>query len=627
MSWATTFNSGNMGNNLSNKMANIKLDTTVDTAEIQAKINEHFKPVQTTGQTTNVQNNSQMQPQTTFNGGIQQDAFVQNNQMAQNQTFTPYQPQMPNYQNISYNQPMQYMQPNVQYYQPVYPQAQAYYPQSTAYSMPINQYQPVQNSQTYTPQQVETAYSRNAVETASGVGQNLNTDSASYIPNFNGESDGGIEKLQMAYAGARANQGVISKGIDTIKSLFSMKGTSKSAKNAIENYQKGTISYNEAMKEIETFEEKSKTSTDSITSAFSAIGAFTGAAIMKAKGGTTAKMFALAVGLGAGIKTLMGVGERGTNQVSGDALDATKLFKDLAQGSINGAITGGVSIAASNPSKISTTSSGALTGAISGSLMGVTDYSINCVDENKEFSINDMISQSIKYAVGGLMLGAGTGALTGKVLNKKITNVDIKTGANADDAVQNAAKGAKEAKAEYKASSNAASGGAAEATKQKASQKATNSTKESAKTAKNSQGTNAQGAAASAKASGAEASSELTFANIEKAMKTNKAGRYSSKEVLDDCTGALQKAMKLEKDPEILSLYEQFQKAATAKEKSRLLGKMYKKVAIKYHPDVTTVDNAADAFNLYSNIFGSRGKTGGKKGLLYYYAELAQKAA
>ena len=110
-------------------------------------------------------------------------------------------------------------------------------------------------------------------------------------------------------------------------------------------------------------------------------------------------------------------------------------------------------------------------------------------------------------------------------------------------------------------------------------------------------------------------------------MKTNKAGRYSSKEVLDDCTGALQKAMKLEKDPEILSLYEQFQKAATAKEKSRLLGKMYKKVAIKYHPDVTTVDNAADAFNLYSNIFGSRGKTGGKKGLLYYYAELAQKAA
>ena len=189
MSWAAEFNSGNLGNNLSNKMANIKLDTTVDKAEIQAKINEPCKPYQTTWQTKTVQNNVQMQQQTTFNGGIQQDTFVQNQQMVQNQTFTPYQPQMPNYQNISYNQPMQYMQPNVQYYQPVYPQAQVYYPQSTAYSMPINQYQPVQNSQTYTPQKVATAYSQNAVETTSETGHNLNTDSASKITKFNEASE------------------------------------------------------------------------------------------------------------------------------------------------------------------------------------------------------------------------------------------------------------------------------------------------------------------------------------------------------------------------------------------------------------------------------------------------------
>lgn len=560
MSWAAEFNSGNLGNNLSNKMANIKLDTTVDTAEIQAKINEHFKPVQTTGQTTNVQNNVQMQPQTTFNGGIQQDTFVQNQQMVQNQTFTPYQPQMPNYQNISYNQPMQYMQPNVQYYQPVYPQAQAYYPQSTAYSMPINQYQPVQNLQTYTPQQVETAYSQNAVETTSATGQNLNTDSASYIPNFNGESDGGIEKLQMAYAGARANQGVISKGIDGIKSLFSIKGTSKSAKDALKKYENGTISYNEAIKEIENFKEKSKSSTDAITSAISAVGSFAGSSLMKAKGGTTAKMLAIAVGLAAGIKTLAGIGERGTNQVSGDALDATKLFKDLAQGSINGAITGGVSIAAADPSKISTTSSGALTGAISGSLMGVTDYSINCVDDNKEFSINDMVSQSLKYAIGGAMLGAGTGALTGKLLNQKTTEA-------ASSSVLNDV-----------------------------------SKKEQSATV-------------------------LTYDSIEKSMKTNARGTYESKEVIADCTEALEKTMKLENDPEIISLYEKFKSAATDKEKYSILNKMHKKIAVKYHPDLSVVDDAEKALNLYNNIFGSKGKVGGKKGLLYYYAKLAKQAA
>lgn len=556
MSWATTFNSGNMGNNLSNKMANIKLDTTVDTAEIQAKINEHFKPVQTTGQTTNVQNNSQMQPQTTFNGGIQQDAFVQNGQMAQNQTFVPYQLQAPNYQTIPNNAGTQYVGP-MQYYNPSYQNVQTYYPQNSGYMAQAPQYQPVQNVQTYQPQQVETAYSQNAVETASGVGQKLNTNSATYVPNFNGLSEGSFEKLQTSYIEAKASQGLISKGIDTIKSLFSMKGTSKSAKKAIENYQNGAISYNEAMKEIENFEEKSKTSTDSITSAISAIGAFAGASIMKAKGGTTAKMFALAVGLGAGIKTLMGIGERGTNQVAGDTLDATKLAKDLAQGSINGAITGGVSIVSAKPSMVSTTSSGALTGAISGSLMGVSDYSINCIDENKEFSINDMIIQSLKYAVGGLMLGAGTGAITGKLLNKK---------------------GAEQIAA---------------------------GTKEMAQT-KN---------------------LPLSYENIGKTMKTNSSGNYTGDEVIEDCTEALNKAMKLEKDSEIISLYEQFTKAGTAKEKSDLLNKLYKKLAVKYHPDTTTVQNAQDAMKLYTEIFGAKGNVGGKKALLYYYGELAKQAA
>lgn len=556
MSWATTFNSGNMGNNLSNKMANIKLDTTVDTAEIQAKINEHFKPVQTTGQTTNVQNNSQMQPQTTFNGGIQQDTFVQNNQMAQNQTFVPYQLQAPNYQTIPNNAGAQYVGP-MQYYNPSYQNVQTYYPQNSGYMAQAPQYQPVQNIQTYQPQQVETAYSQNAVETASGVGQKLNTNSATYVPNFNGLSEESFEKLQTSYIEAKASQGLISKGIDSIKSLFSMKGTSKSAKKAIENYQNGAISYNEAMKEIENFEEKSKTSTDSITSAISAIGAFAGASIMKAKGGTTAKMFALAVGLGAGIKTLMGIGERGTNQVAGDTLDATKLAKDLAQGSINGAITGGVSIVSAKPSMVSTTSSGALTGAISGSLMGVSDYSINCIDENKEFSINDMIIQSLKYAVGGLMLGAGTGAITGKLLNKK---------------------GAEQIAA---------------------------GTKEMTQT-KN---------------------LPLSYENIGKTMKTNSSGNFTGDEVIEDCTEALNKAMKLEKDSEIISLYEQFTKAGTAKEKSDLLNKLYKKLAVKYHPDTTTVQNAQDAMKLYTEIFGAKGNVGGKKALLYYYGELAKQAA
>ena len=555
MSWATTFDSGNMGNNLSNKMANIKLDTTISQSEIQAKINEHFKPVQGNGQTANVQNVNQ--PQMTFNGGVQQDTFAQNQPMMQNQTFVPYQPQMPSYQNIAYSQPVQYVQQNMQYYQPVYPQTQAYYPQNVAYTAPINQYQPVQNTQTYAPQQIEKAYSQNATEASSTTGQNLNTDSKSYVPNFNGASEGGYEKLQTTYMSLTAKQGIISKGIDTVKSLFSMKGTSKSAKKALEKYQNGIISYNEAMKEIENFKEKSKASTDAITSAFSAVGSFVGASVMKAKGGTTGKIIALAVGLGAGIKMLMGIGERGTNQIAGDSLDSVSLAKDLAQGLINGAITGGVYTATSNPSKISTASSGALTGAISGSLMGVSDYSINCIDENKEFSINDMLSQSLKYALGGTIIGAGAGAGTGKLLNK-------------------------------------------------CNQTTVNSASSSIVQSEN---------------------GKLTFDSIKKSMKTNEAGNFSDKEVIGDCTQALQNAIKLEDDPEIISLYDKFISSSSDGEKLSALNKLYKKLASKYHPDISTAKDAESAWQLYSNIFGAKGNVGGKKALLYYYGELAKQAA
>ncbi len=581
MSWAAEFNSGNMGNNLSSKMANIKLDTTVNQAEIQAKINEHFKPVGTS------QNNSQ----TVQNNTAVQDVYTNLQLQPQVQTYTPYQNVAPNYQNIQYQQPIQYMQPNMQYYN--YQQMPAYQPPQAGFSMPVTvpcqqpvymqpnmqyynyQQMPVyQPQQAYVPQQVETAYNAaNTPDASFQNGQNLDTDTSKYIPNFNGSSEGSLENLQASYMNARMSQGVISKGIDGIKSLFSMKGTSKSAKKAIEKYQMGTITYNEAMNEVKKFSDKSKSSTTMLTSALSAIGGFVGAAAMKSKGGTTGKIIAAATVLGSGIKALAGLGERSTNSIKGDSLNAANIVKDLAQGAINGAITGGVGVLTSSSSKISSASQGSVTGAISGSAIGITDYSIDCLtDKEKSFSFNDMIIQSLKYAIGGAVIGAGTGALTGKIFKN---NPEMQ-------------------------STGAASAG---------------------------NGANAAGAASGTKPVKTQSSAELTYENITKEMKTNASGHYTQTEVVDDCTQALGRAVKLENDSEITSLYEKFQKADTAQEKLSALDKMYKKLAHKYHPDVTTEQNAQSAWNLYSEIFGTKGNVGGKKALLYYYGNLVKQAA
>ena len=444
MSYATTFNGGNsMAVDLSNKAAGIRLDTTVSPAEIQAKIKEHYPNLQN-------QNLINMQTPLSYDTFQNQPQIINSNQAVQYNPYqTPYQapyqvPYQAPYQNYQmtasypvYQQPVQNVQ--TPYYnnmpQPVYQTAQTSYiqpqtvnntpyvqtAQNTAYIQPNTQ------ASYSVPQpalyDTTSAYQNNTSQNTQPSGQNLDINSNNYLPDTVFETNN-PQGLEAYYAEVSNKEGIISKGIDKIKSLFNMKGSSKDAQSAIEQYNGGLISYDEAMNKIKEYENKQSSSTGAVTTALSAIGAYIGSAYTASKGSSSGKAAMIAALIGAGVKMFAGVLDRSTNKTAGDNLSAKELISDVSKGAIAGAITSGASSLSSDKFIVPSGSNGAITGAITGAATGITDYSIDTIKNGSEFSINDMISNSVKYAAGGTAIGALTGKISSKFIktNPKIIN-------------------------------------------------------------------------------------------------------------------------------------------------------------------------------------------------------------
>lgn len=444
MSYATTFNGGNsMAVDLSNKAAGIRLDTTVSPAEIQAKIKEHYPNLQN-------QNLINMQTPLSYDTFQNQPQIINSNQAVQYNPYqTPYQapyqvPYQAPYQNYQmtasypvYQQPVQNVQ--TPYYnnmpQPVYQTTQTSYiqpqtvnntpyvqtAQNTAYIQPNTQASySVPRPALY---DTTSAYQNNTSQNVQPGGQNLDINSNNYLPDTVFETNN-PQGLEAYYAEVSNKEGIISKGIDKIKSLFNMKGSSKDAQSAIEQYNGGLISYDEAMNKIKEYENKQSSSTGAVTTALSAIGAYIGSAYTASKGSSSGKAAMIAALIGAGVKMFAGVLDRSTNKTAGDNLSAKELISDVSKGAIAGAITSGASSLSSDKFIVPSGSNGAITGAITGAATGITDYSIDTIKNGSEFSINDMISNSVKYAAGGTAIGALTGKISSKFIktNPKIIN-------------------------------------------------------------------------------------------------------------------------------------------------------------------------------------------------------------
>ena len=217
------------------------------------------------------------------------------------------------------------------------------------------------------------------------------------------------------------NNGAIRKGWNDIKETVGVGTSTSKCNEAIEKYEKGEITYEEASQEIDKYAEKQDSSLNlfaNIATAVAAIGAVAiAAAATVASGGTLAPVAAVAIGAATGAVTKTGfkLADRATNNVQGDDFDAKTMGKDF----LSGAVTGGVAAAtmgtASGASSVGKAAVGcAKTGVKTGAISGSSNYVIDCAfDENKDFNLGEFAGATATGAAVGGTVGFAMGGLNG----------------------------------------------------------------------------------------------------------------------------------------------------------------------------------------------------------------------
>ncbi|MDO5437531.1 MAG: hypothetical protein Q4F80_04975, partial [bacterium] len=275
------------------------------------------------------------------------------------------------------------------------------------------QYQQYDTSQNYNPSSVLFSSQPANTETS---GQNLDI-TTNDLPT--GTSESNLQELNNYYLTTKAGQGIFAKGIDAVKSVFSSNGTSKGVEEAIEKYENGQISYNEALNTIAKFEQKQKTSSDAAANLISGAASLFAGIAASNKGSSSAKSIAISALAGALSKGLTKLVERSTNGITGDALSVKDLTKDLTTGALNGAIVGGTANYTLSGGRTLTAATGSITGAISGGGIGYTNYMADVIAGDREFSLKDAAAQTAGYAMGGAAIGGVAGGIAGKISSKQ----------------------------------------------------------------------------------------------------------------------------------------------------------------------------------------------------------------
>ncbi|MDO5436575.1 MAG: ADP-ribosyltransferase [bacterium] len=151
-------------------------------------------------------------------------------------------------------------------------------------------------------------------------------------PRDKSDSSASADKLREELDSIKEDQGLIGKAWDGIKNLVGLGAGSNKAEKAIEQYEKGEISLEEAEEALTKYEDGQKMSVDVVGDMLSGIVAVGAAALAPFTGGAS---LLVAAGTGALVK----VGVKGLDSVVGGRDYTIKDFGyDLITGSINGAM-------------------------------------------------------------------------------------------------------------------------------------------------------------------------------------------------------------------------------------------------------------------------------------------------
>lgn len=244
-----------------------------------------------------------------------------------------------------------------------------------------------------------------------------NMDDKSIFDSSNVVEDANVESLNDALDNVKEKQGFFSNLWDGFKGAVGIGTSSKKCDDAIEKFKNGEISYDEALEEIQKFDNKQSNSLELFSNIATSVLSIATIAVVTVATGGIGLPAAIAIGAGVGAVTKAGFkfADRATNQVEGDAANV----KNIAKDALNGAVTGGLAsvtmgTAGGASSVGQAVKSCALTGVKSGAAAGAATYSIDCAfEEDQDFNFADFAKSTASGAVVGGTVGAVMGGANG----------------------------------------------------------------------------------------------------------------------------------------------------------------------------------------------------------------------
>lgn len=247
----------------------------------------------------------------------------------------------------------------------------------------------------------------------------------------------GYTELKAKFEQVKDKQGVLGNIWNGFKELTGTGLSKTDCESILVKYQKGEISFDEALEIINSFDKKQSEMADLEANILTGIGAIAVATVAAGAGPIGwALAFAKGAPIGAALKTGIKVLDRASNNTKNDEFDLKQMSKDA----ISGAVTGTASAVASGvgagikAGKIGLSiSNGTKCGAQCGAMAGAASYMTDVTfDKDKYFNVGDLVkttatSAFVSGTVGGVV-GAGMYGLSnniGKDVSKSVSRTIV----------------------------------------------------------------------------------------------------------------------------------------------------------------------------------------------------------
>ena len=234
--------------------------------------------------------------------------------------------------------------------------------------------------------------------------------------------------LEEKFEQIQDEQGILGKFWNGVKEFTDLGQSASDCEEMLYKFNKGEISFEEAVEYLEQFEQKQENMTSLLSNILTGAAAIAMATPCGAVTATGTKAiswglaFAKGAPVGAALKAGINFTDRATNDIEGDALDRKQIAKDFISGAITGttsAVSGASSIGYKSlvdGGKIAegtlgaSVIKGAMCGMQCGALSGSASYMTNVAFGDKDFSVDDLITNTMTSAVISGTVGGAVGS-------------------------------------------------------------------------------------------------------------------------------------------------------------------------------------------------------------------------